>query len=517
MTEPRANTQTWVLGLAVFATGFSGLMAEYSVSTVVAYLTGDTIAAYSLLIGVFMAAMGVGAFASERMSDGDELARYLLVEVLLSVCIATSSLVITQLAIYDLTWPGALFIAGIIGTLIGFEIPLLVRFNDKRNIVLKRNIAVVLGADYLGAFVASIAFIGWFLPVLGAIATPAVAGAVNLAIAALVAIVFREHTALGRVVTGGVVAGIVVGGVATYGDQVVFAAEQKQYGDPIIFSEQTPFQKIVVTRFKNEYCLFLNGQTQMCTSDERRYHEALIHPALWLKPDARNALVMGGGDGLAVRELLRYPGIESITLVDLDPRVVEIARELPPLVAANEGSLTDERVHVVNADGYSWVGDSRELFDVIVIDLPDPGNVALARLYSREFYTAVRDHMSPDGVMVTQSASPIHANETFAIIWRTIDDAGLQPLPYRVNVPSFGDWGFNVAVRDGQMTAGQMAAKLDRFDPPVQTTFLNNSAMVAATRFEKGIFPDDTDAIPVSRLMQPTVYQAYQRAWKRAD
>ncbi len=515
MSRASPKGAVMVLTAAVFATGFSGLMAEYSVSTVVGYLTGNTIAAYSILIGVFMASMGVGAFASERLEEGSELRRYLIVETALSVVIAASTICITRAAVYDLTWPAALAIAVVIGTLIGFEIPLLLRFNDQRRVLLKKNVAMVLGADYFGAFVAAVAFVYWFLPVLGTVGTPVAAGAVNLGIAALVLFTFEKP---GRHLGFGMsVAGVLIATMGVFGEQIVMSSEQRQYEDLIVYSEQTPYQRIVVTQFKDTHCLYLNGQTQMCTSDERRYHEALIHPAMWINPRARRALVLGGGDGLAVRELLKYEGIRQITLVDLDERILALARELKPLRDANEGSLDDPRVEVVAADGFAWLSESPELFDVVVVDLPDPGHVALAKLYSQEFYETVRNHLAPEAVMVTQSTSPIHAPETFAIIWHTIDESGLAPLPYRVNVPTFGDWGFNVAVREGYLSSAQLQEKLDRFQPPVRTDFLNNAAMVAATRFEKGIFPDDPALLPVSRLVRPAVYEAYQRAWTKVD
>jgi spermidine synthase len=505
-----------VLGLAVFSTGFSGLMAEYSVSTVVAYLTGDSIAAYSVLIGVFMASMGVGAIASERSPEGGELTRFLAVETLLSLVVAASSIVITQAAVHDLTWPAALGVAVIVGTLVGFEIPLLLRFNASRQIVLKRNIALVLGADYLGAFVASMLYVTWFLPHLGTVNTPVVSGAVNLAIAAVVLVSFQETHRAGLATSMTACAAAILA-MGLVGERLVFESEQRQYGDPIVFSEQTAHQKIVVTQYKKDFCLFLNGQTQFCTEDEHRYHEALVHPAMWVSPEARQVLVLGGGDGLAIREVLKYSRVERIVLVDLDPRMVELARDLEPLRAANGGSLDDPRVQVVVADGFSWLGGSRDLFDVVLIDLPDPGYVGVAKLYSREFYQLVRNHLGPDGVMVTQSTSPIHATEAFSIIWHTIDEAGLATLPYRVYVPSFGDWGFNLAVREGHLDPKQLAQRLDRFEPRVPTRFLNNAAMQAATRFEKGIFPDDPSGVPVSRLVRPAVFDAYQRAWDGVD
>jgi len=509
------NRQAAVLTLAVFATGFSGLMAEYSVSTVVGYLTGDTIAAYSILIGVFMASMGLGAFGSERLEDGSELRRYLLVETALSIVVAASTVWITRAAVYDLTWPAAIVVAVIVGVLIGFEIPLLLRFNDKRDVLLKKNVALILGADYFGAFVAAVAFVYWFLPVLGTVGTPVAAGAVNLFIAVLVLFTFEKPSR--ELSISMALAAALITVIGAFGERVVMSSEQRQYEDLIVFSEQTLHQRIVVTRYKDTHCLYLNGQTQMCTSDEHRYHEALIHPAMWINPRARRALVLGGGDGLAVRELLKYRGIRHITLVDLDERILDLARELEPLREANEGSLDDPRVEVVAADGFAWLSDSRELFDVVVVDLPDPGHVALAKLYSTEFYETVRNHLAPDAVMVTQSTSPIHAPETFAIIWHTIDESGLDPLPYRVNVPTFGDWGFNIAVREGHMNSAQLQERLDRFEPPVHTDFLNNSAMVAATRFEKGIFPENPALLPVSRLVRPAVYEAYQRAWTGVD
>ena len=231
-------------------------------------------------------------------------------------------------------------------------------------------------------------------------------------------------------------------------------------------------------------------------------------------PNPREALVLGGGDGLAVRELLKYPSVERITLVDLDPRIVEISKTFEPFRRLNEDALSDSRVHIVADDAYNWLKKNEKHFDIIIIDLPDPRQVELAKLYSLEFYTSVRAHLAPNGVVALQSTSPIHATQAYITIWATLQAAELSVVPYRINVPSFGDWGFQLAVREKFMSGDELREKLDQFEETVPTKVVNRAAVQAAIRFEKGIFPSELHTVPISRLIEPHVYQAYKDAWK---
>lgn len=512
-SRPLARAQKVVLLLSILGAGFSGMIAEYSVSTAVAYLAGSSVSAYSILISTFMLSMGIGAFASRRVR-ARELEAFLLVQILLSVACASSTVLLAEAARLDRTWDAGLLLATFIGSLIGFEIPLLLRINEARQIVLRDNVAIVFGADYLGAFLAGLSFSLILLPHLGLVITPIFGGAVNLAIAAAVAAVFRRDLrsrGMLVVVSAGVA---VVGGLALRGQQIVFAAEQAMYQDPIVYREQTRYQNIIITQTANGFCLYLDGQTQLCSVDEARYHETLVHPAFALRPDARHVLVLGGGDGMAVREILKYPR-PDITVVDLDPAMFALARNERRLSSANGRALDDPRVATIAGDAMRFLATSTDVWDIIYLDLPDPSTPELAKLYSLELYQRVRARLAPGGVVVTQATSPIHATAAFVTIRATMQAAGFSVVPYRTNVPTFGDWGFLLAQRADESAVDGIAAKLESFNPDVPTRHLNRAAMQASLRFEKGIFPDDPTQVSVSRLLRPTVLAAYETAWRR--
>lgn len=507
------RAKKYVLLASILATGFSGMIAEYSVSTAVGYLAGSSVAAYSILISTFMLCMGIGAYTSRKVRRA-ELDMFLLVQIVLSVLCAASTVLLSQAARFDRTWEAGLVLGGAIGVLIGFEIPLLLRINEQRRIVLRDNVALVFGADYLGSFIAGLTFSLVLLPRFGLVVTPIVGGAANLAVAACVTFAFWDEIRRprGLALLGG--ATLLVGLLTIRGEAIVFSAEQAMYEDPIVYAGRTRYQNIVITESSSGFCLYLQGQTQLCSIDEARYHESLVHPAFALAPDARRVLVLGGGDGMAVREILKHAGTE-VTLVDLDPDMVALARTDPRLVAVNGGSLDNPRVRTVAADAMRFLATTGGVWDIVIIDLPDPSTPELAKLYSLEFYRLVRRRLAPGGVVVTQATSPIHATQAFVTIRATMQAAGLAVVPYRTNVPTFGDWGFLIGMPDTTASADAIWRKLDRSEPIVPTRHLNRAAMQASIRFEKGILPDDPASIEPSRLLRPTVLAAYESAWRK--
>jgi len=518
--------QRAIMILAIMTSGFCGMIAEYSVSTMVGYLVGNTIAAFTIIISVFMLSMGAGGFASEKVGKG-ELEAFLGIELVLSVFAASSTAFIAQAAVLGLEWEAAFFCSASLGFMIGFEIPLLMRVNERYGVILRKNVSRVFAADYFGSFIAGLTFSWFLLPRFGVVNTPIMSGGINLVIAIVMLLVFRGACNARRIGVAAAVATAIVVMFAFTGEQFVFHTEQAQYEDRIVLAHQTPYQRIIVTESPTDrlggktHCLYLNGHTQFCTQDEERYHEMLVHPAFALQPNAKRVLVLGGGDGIALREILRYDSVESAALVDLDPQMVErcsgrmaesdgVGRMLSEV---NAHSFDDPRVTTVAADAFVWLGKSDKRWDAIIVDFPDPSNPEVAKLYSREFYRRLYDHLEPQGVAVVQSTSPIHSPKPFRIINYTMEDAGLAVVPYRVNVPSFGDWGFHVAVRKTWLRPEWMKETLDAFDPKVYTRFLNRDAMQAATRWEKGMWDTGEDRV-ISRLARPVVQIAYNKSWE---
>ena len=268
-------------------------------------------------------------------------------------------------------------------------------------------------------------------------------------------------------------------------------------------AERTPYQEIVVTRSLRggDTRLFLNGDLQFSSTDEYRYHEALVHPAM--AGAHRRVLVLGGGDGLASRELLRYPGVESVTLVDLDPAVVRLARSDSTLRRLNHDAFSDPRMHVISADAFTWLRANHQKFDVVIADMPDADDVATAKLYSVELYGLVRRALAPGGRVVVQAGSPYFARQAYWTTAASLRAAGLQPRAYHVDVPSFGDWGYFLAAPGTAPTVHMPT------DAPA-TRFVDDGVLTAAQ-----VFPKDRAPLQLSpsTLINPKILER-QGDWR---
>jgi spermidine synthase len=221
--------------------------------------------------------------------------------------------------------------------------------------------------------------------------------------------------------------------------------ESSLYTDDVVFAKQSKYQRIVVTKWKNIFRLFLDGNIQFSSTDEYRYHEALVHPPMLAARKRENIAVLGGGDGMAVRELLRYPEVKSIQLVDLDPAITDLASTNPDFRSLNKDSLIDPKVRVINQDARQFLKEWQgEAFDVIIVDFPDPNNESLSKLYTRQFYQLLKQRLAAFGAVSIQSTSPLYARDAFWMINRTVEAADLHVYPYHTYVPSFGEWGFQL-------------------------------------------------------------------------
>jgi spermidine synthase len=282
-------------------------------------------------------------------------------------------------------------------------------------------------------------------------------------------------------------------------------AEAELFNDEIVYSRTTQYQRIIVTKGRTGFQLFLNGHLQFSSVDEYRYHEALVHPAMMLAGQPRRVLVCGGGDGLALREIRRYPSVESITLVDLDPTMTRLSSAFPPLAELNQHSYDDPRVHVINQDAMIWLEGTDEQFDAAIIDFPDPHSFAVGKLYTTRFYRLLKARLTPEAAISVQSTSPLFARKSYWCIMRTIEAAGFNVRPYQTTVPSFGVWGYALA-------------RVAPFDPPTVAPpglrYLDNEAMAALF-----VLPADLDPLPVeiNRLDNQALVRYYESEWKRYE
>lgn len=439
----------WLLA-ATFLVAVAGLIYELIAATLSSYLLGDSVRQFSLVIGIFLSAMGVGAWLSRFVAEA--FSGFIWAQILLGIVGGFMAPVL----FLNYAWMGQvalpLYAALItIGILSGMEIPLIARVLEEIG-ALKFRFENVLSVDYVGALVASLAFPLLVIPHLGLMSASLAFGGLNLAVAGLSLLVFRDRATRIQVVAWAIAFVVTLVGL-WQAERLVSVTEAELFEDDVILSEATPYQQITVTRYRDRVRLFLDHSIQFDSLDEHRYHEPLVHPAMALAPRRSNVLILGGGDGMAVREVLRYEDVEAVTLVDLDPRVTALFRDHPELSLLNAEALGDSRVTIVNEDAWKFLERDKTSYDVVIIDLPDPKSIALSRLYTRQFYGLLAERLSGQGVFVTQAGSPFFARQAFWSVVETIEASrnpqavgqGLHAVPYHSYVPSFGEWGFVLA------------------------------------------------------------------------
>ncbi|GAB4560537.1 MAG: polyamine aminopropyltransferase [Haliangiales bacterium] len=494
-----------VLVVATFVAGLCSILYELLIGTVSSYFLGDSVRQFSLTIGLFMAAMGVGSFLARRL-DEQVLRRFVAVEIGLGLIGGVS--VPALYAVFGYTtfyYPAMLIFIVIIGTLTGLEIPMLVLVS-RRLFTLEVNLSNILSLDYLGALAATLLFPFVLLPGLGTFRSALVGGAINLVVALLVLYTFRAQFSVAARWRYGVVAKLGLVALAAgfvFAPQLLEPWHSAMYRDRVIFNQQTPYQQIALTRSRDDVRLYLNGGLQFSSVDEYVYHEALVHPALALAPHRASVLLLGAGDGLAVRDILAYEDVEQVTVVDLDPEMTRLGLEHPLLRRFNRDSLHDPRVRIINRDAFTFLDEHMGFYDLIIADLPDPTNVSLARLYSREFYTLVARRLARTGILVTQATSPFFAKDAFWCIHDTVAAAGFRVWPYHAYVPSFGDWGFVMAAR---VELAPAEAELT-----LPTRSLEGDALAEMFSFSREQLPSREC---VSTLDSPAVLSAYLDGWK---
>ncbi|TXS48839.1 polyamine aminopropyltransferase [Streptomyces sp. t39] len=504
----------FLLLFAVFLCAACGLVYELALTALGSYLIGNSVMQTSVVISVIVFAMGIGSLAAKPLQKR-AVGAFALVEGLLALAGGLSVLVLyvcfAWLRVY---MPAMVVVSFVVGLLIGAEIPLLMTLLQRiRRQEAGSAVADIFAVDYIGALIGGLCFPLLLLPVFGQLKGALVVGGVNALAGVLVVLwIFRRQTR--RVVRIGLLTGMAVvmaalGTVYVLADDIEVTARQQLYRDPIIHAETTPYQDIVVTRStaftgEQDTRLFLNGDLQFSSVDEYRYHEALVHPAM--SGEHSSVLVLGGGDALALREVLRYDDVEKVTLVDLDPAMTRLAGDFGPLRDLNGRALADPRVTAVNADAFNWLRDARGRYDTVVIDFPDPDTAALAKLYSVEFYHLLRKVLTAESQVVVQAGSPFFAPKSYWSIAATIGAAGYGTTAYQVDVPSFGNWGY-VLARPG----GEGAPELRLADDLPPLRFLDDAVLEAAT-----VFPVDRrpQKVRASTLMDPVVLEYSRHEWK---
>ena len=444
--NPISDQQFTLLSASIFIIAACSLVYELLISSLSTYLLGSSVIHYSLTIGLFLFFMGIGSWLAQSITR-HLIGVFITIEIGIGVVGGLSALVLYAVYTWtDFYYPMMLITTAAIGILVGMEVPLLTRILESYS-GLRKGISQVLTFDYLGALLASLLFPFVLLPYLGHLTTASVIGLVNLCIAMIVGWSFRRR--LGRLWSGIVVfaagsALLVVTSLLSSG-ALARVFDNALYEDPVIHTSQSRYQKIVLTKRGDDLRLYLDGNLQLSSMDEYRYHETLVHLPARFTRTLKRALVIGGGDGMAVRELLRYEALESVTVVDLDSAITEIASTHRELAALNDNALRDDRVNIINADAWQWLADGGDLYELIVVDLPDPENEDVAKLYSVAYYQRLARRLSAGGVMITQATSPWFARRAFWSIGTTMEEVFNHVLPATAYIPSFGLWGFFIA------------------------------------------------------------------------
>lgn len=505
--------RTPLLFLNVFIIATCGLIYELLAGTLASYVLGDSVTQFSLIIGIYLFAMGVGSYLS-RFIEKNLAEKFIDIEYAVAILGGVSAPLLffsfANLSYFLVILYGVVF--GI-GTLVGLEIPLLMRLlKDKLDF--KELVSRVLAFDYIGALVASLLFPLFLVPKLGLVRTSFLFGILNAAVGIwgtwLLLPLIKKNLTLLRVKGVVIIFVLLIGFIKA--DTLTRLAEDSLFTDNIIYAKTSSYQRIVVTKGDTGYALFLNGNLQFNSFDEYRYHEALVHPGmLAFNEEPKRVLVLGGGDGLAVREVLKYKSVENVTLVDLDPAMTGLARDLLPLAELNENALKDKRVDVINADAFVWLDITEiEPFDVAVIDFPDPNNYALGKLYTTRFYDLLKKKLKEDSAVVIQCTSPLIARKSYWSIIKTLEASGFEVKPFQTTVPSFGIWGYALAKT-------KPFEKPEKIPAELELKFLNDQTLNSLFVFTADTSLPKDEEIEINRLDNQALVRYYEAEWRRFE
>ncbi len=545
-----------IISMAVLAG--CGLIYEYLLAHYAGRILGAVETTIYAMIGIMIVAMGIGAFTAKWIKD--PFTGFTWLEVTIALLGSSSILIMASMTALIYTLPhwlhdlynihpsvmmqgGAIetlkeisyytpYVTGfILGLMIGMEIPLIARIRENiHQQHLEHNTGTIYGADYIGAGIGAAIWVTVCLQIPIMVAAVATAAA-NI----LVGVIFliRYHKKINKLGTLIIVHLFVIAVIIILAFSGAKWVEQMNYAlfeDDPIYSKVTPYQHLTLTQrivgqgLDKVISLYINGRLQFSSSDEHIYHSFLTYPALLTSARHETILVIGGGDGLAVRDILKW-NPKSVTLVDLDTDMINLfqgkATELPDtikktLLELNENALNDPRVHIINRDAFleveKMVSEKRH-FDTIIIDLPDPSHPDLNKLYSDFFYARLKDLLSGDGVIAIQSTSPYHAQQAFISIGKTLESVGFQTEQYHANVPTFGEWGWTIGTVHGQKASQRIANSVTL---PVNDPWISKQQLLAAFVFAPSFY-QFADSVKVNKLGSRVIFNYHQDAWEKID
>lgn len=532
-----------------------GLIYEYLLSHYSARILGSVETVIYAIIGIMIVSMGLGAFAAKKVKNAFQGFVILELTVALIGCSATLfiasvigfSQTLPQIIADTFQIPNDVFIKGdflaslnwvsvnlpylfafILGFLIGLEIPLIARIRETiYGQHLAHNAGTIYGADYIGAGIGAAIWVLFMLRI-DISQAAALTASLNLIAGFVFLVRFRAYLRHKvKLICGHIFLALLIIMVFAFGGDWQKQMQNMLYLDKVVYQTQTPFQNLVFTErllgggYDPIYNFYINGRLQFSSLDEHIYHEFLVHPAMQASARHDKVLIIGGGDGLALREVQKW-NPSSVTLVDLDPHLIELFKQpeqfLPPHLASRIQSLTQDSfnqdgVNVINDDAFIAIDRLlaiKQTFDTIIVDLPDPSHPDLNKLYSVNFYYRLNKLLAGDGVIAVQSTSPFHAQNAFISVGKTLENAEFNVEQYHQNVPSFGEWGWTIASKVGG-TPWQRLASFDEVSVP--TTWLTLPLLKSSFIFNKGFY-SHRDKVKVNYLGSNVLYQYHQKAWE---
>lgn len=507
MSPQEEKRKSFVLKTALFATGISGIVAEYILSTLASYFIGNAVIQFTLIVSIMLFAMGLGSRISKSFSS-NLVFYFIITELILSVLVSFSALIsYIAYGVTDISWIVIYLLSIAIGLLIGLEIPFATRINNQFE-ELRLNISNILQYDYYGSLIGGLFFAFVGLPYLGLTYTPFMLGFLNLAVSFWLFYTLRDSISkkLQRLikVLYVVVFSVLLAGVI-FAKPIVTFVEQVKYKDKIVYSEQTKYQKIVITKWQKWHSLYINGNQQLSTFDEFMYHEPMVHTALGIAEKKTNILILGGGDGCIARELFKYPAVQNVTLVDLDEKMIQLGKEHEIFTELNENAMNNPKLKTVTQDAFTFLEKTSTLYDVILVDLPDPNNLDLNKLYTKEFYYLCHQKLAKGGCFITQAGSPYYATKAFYCVNKTLQSAEFKTMPLHNQVLTLGEWGW-VLAKKKEITQKEIES-IDISN--LELKWLNKSAFKQIASFGKPLV--DTTGIKVNTIFSPVLHTYYKK------
>jgi spermidine synthase len=466
--------------------------------------------------------MGVGSFLAKYITK-NLLNVFIEVEICLGFIGGLSSILLFLLFEHSTSFHIALyFLVFLTGLLVGIEIPLLMNILEKK-VKFKELVSNVFSLDYIGALLASVLFPLFFIPKLGIVSTSLLFGLINISIAITLCLCFNEELKnKQRLLIKSIITFVILSSCLLFSQEILTFSEEKLYGENIIYAHTTPYQRMVITHQKNDYRLYLNNNLQFSSRDEYRYHEALVHPAMSMAPKVDNVLILGGGDGLAVREVLKYKGVKKITLVDLDTSMTNLFKQNKVLTTLNNNSLKHKKVTIINTDAYFWIKNYANnqsvinlKFDVVIIDFPDPSNYGLGKLYSLNFYATLQKVMNPNAVTVIQTTSPYFAPKSFWCVNKTVGQIFMQTTAYHTYVPSFGEWGFNIAINGVDTHFHHVHQQVEQDNSTEELKFYDYNFSKLQYFPPDMIKKQDLESVEINRLDNQVLVRYFDEEWNK--